>query len=82
MIKLENSKPGLKPFISNSIMRIIPFSAMVLTKLLISISEMEMSISLITIDMLRNRYILMLSLKVGDTSNLMTNQKVKKSSTT
>ena len=82
MIKLENSKPGLKPFISNSIMRIIPFSAMVLTKLLISISEMEMSISLITIDMLRNRSILMLSLKVGDTSNLMTNQKVKKSSTT
>lgn len=82
MIKLENSKPGLKPFISNSIMRIIPFSAMVLTKLLISISEMEMSISLITIDMLRNKSILMLSLKVGDTSNLMTNQKVKKSSTT
>ena len=82
MIKLENSKPGLKPFISNSIMRIIPFSAMVLTKLLISISEMEMSISLITIDMLRNRSILMLSLKVGDTSNLMKNQKVKKSSTT
>jgi hypothetical protein len=41
-----------------------------------------MSISLITIDMLRNKSILMLSLKVGDTSNLMTNQKVKKSSTT
>lgn len=82
MIKLKNSKPGLKPLTSNSIMKIIPFSGMILTKLLISISEMEMSISLITIDMLRNKYILMLSLKVGDTSYLTINQKVRKSSNT